>query len=141
MYYEVKIKTLEVDEIGKEKCVTRTFLIDSMSFTEAEARIIEHAKVYAGDYEVISIARSKVNEVIKSDTDSDEMKFFNVTVAYSTETDSGKRKNCKCYYLVESQNPDGAISIIQEEWRESVLDWDIIMVKESPIREVLEYKE
>ena len=40
MYYEVKIKTLEVDEIGKEKCVTRTFLIDSMSFTEAEARMI-----------------------------------------------------------------------------------------------------
>lgn len=37
MYYEVKIKTLEVDEIGKEKCVTHTFLIDSMSFTEAEA--------------------------------------------------------------------------------------------------------
>lgn len=103
--------------------------------------MIEHAKVYASDYEVISIARSKVNEVIKSDADSDEMKFFNVTVAYSTETDSGKRKNCKCYYLVESQNPDGAISIIQEEWRESVLDWDIIMVKESPIREVLEYKE
>lgn len=141
MYYEVKIKTLEVDEIGKEKYVTRTFLIDSMSFTETEARMIEHAKVYASDYEVISIARSKVNEVIENDIGSDEMKFFNVTVAYSEETDSGKRKNYKCYYLVESQNPDGAISIIQEEWKESVLDWDIIMVKESPIREVLEYKE
>lgn len=103
--------------------------------------MIEHAKVYASDYEVISIARSKVNEVIENDIGSDEMKFFNVTVAYSEETDSGKRKNYKRYYLVESQNPDGAISIIQGEWKESVLDWDIIMVKESPIREVLEYKE
>lgn len=105
------------------------------------SRIIEHAKVYASDYGVISIARSKVNEVIKSDADSDEVKFFNVTVVYSEEIDSGKRKNYKRYYLVGSQNPDGAISIIQEEWKECVLDWDIIMVKESPIREVLEYKE
>ena len=88
MYYEVKIKTLEVNEIGKEKCVTRTFLIDSMSFTEAEARMIEHAKVYVSDYEVISIARSKVNEVIENDIGSDEMKFFNVTVAYSEEADT-----------------------------------------------------
>ena len=29
-------------------------------------------------------------------------------------------KAYKRYYLVESQNPDGAISIIQEEWKESV---------------------
>ena len=140
MYYEVKIKHPEVNEVGKEKCVTRTFLIDSMSFTEAEAQMIEHAKVYASDYEVISIARSKVNEVIENDIGSDEMKFFNVTVAYFEEADSGKRKNHKHYYLVESQNPDGAISIIQGEWKESVLDWDIIMVKESPIVEVVDHE-
>lgn len=65
MYYEVKIKYPEVNEVGEVKDVNRSFLIDAMSFTEAETRMVELARARDfKDLTIKAITYSRINKVI-----------------------------------------------------------------------------
>lgn|SRR5574344_1659140 len=64
-YFEVKVKYEKVQEDGKEKKVTESYLVDALSFTECEKRIIEEMKLFvSGEFEVYSIAKTKYEEII-----------------------------------------------------------------------------
>jgi len=43
-WYEVKARYVKVDNDGRERKTTETYLIDAVSFTDAEARAIEVLK-------------------------------------------------------------------------------------------------
>ena len=46
-YFECKISYEKTMENGKEKKVSEPYLVDALSFTEAESRIIEEVKPFA----------------------------------------------------------------------------------------------
>jgi hypothetical protein len=65
-YFEVVVEevTSTDPKTGKEKKQKTTFLVDAMTVTEAEARIV---KMYSGvsiDYRVVGAKESKIAEVI-----------------------------------------------------------------------------
>ena len=52
-WYECKVKYEKTLENGIQKKVTEAYLVDALSFTEAENRIIEEMKPYiSGEFEV-----------------------------------------------------------------------------------------
>ena len=140
MYYEVKIKYLEANNVGEVKDVNRSFLIDAMSFTEAETRMVELAR--EGDFRdltIKAITYSRINKVI-NEVEGDDKKFFNVTVTYMEEMDEGKKKNYHLYYLVRASVPEETIPFIEQDWAGSVVEWKITQIKESPIVEVVNHE-
>ena len=74
-FYEVKIQYQKLLEDGKEKNVTEQYVVEALSFTEAEARIIEEMTPYiSGDFDVVSEKIAPYNEIFLSDRTDDDKK-------------------------------------------------------------------
>lgn len=138
MYYEVKIKYPEMNEAGHVKDVNRSFLIDAMSFTEAETRMVKIITERGfKDVTIKAITYSRINKVI-DEVQGDDKKFFNVTVTYVEETNDGKKKNYHLHYLVREAMPEGVVPFIEQDWAGSTIEWKVTQIKESPIVEVVD---
>ena len=58
-WFEAKVKYMKVNEDGREKKVNEAYLLDAMSYTEAESRIMhEMESVISGDYYISSLFRN-----------------------------------------------------------------------------------
>lgn len=67
-WFEGKVRFPKTMENGLEKMVTESYLVDALSFTEAETRLIEEMKPFmTGEYSVSSIKKANYNEVFSSD--------------------------------------------------------------------------
>lgn len=68
MYFTVSVKTSFVDDKGKTKKVTERYLVDAMSVTEAEARVVKALEDSINEFEIVSAGTSRILEVISPDT-------------------------------------------------------------------------
>lgn len=66
-YFTVNVKFKRENDKGKIKTVTERFLVDSMSVTEAEARVVKHLESCADEYQISSAGESRILEVINAD--------------------------------------------------------------------------
>ena len=67
-WFECKIRYEKVMENGMQKKVTEPYLVDALSFTEAEARIIEEMTPFiTGEFTVSDIKRANYSELFASD--------------------------------------------------------------------------
>jgi uncharacterized membrane protein YvbJ len=63
-WFECKIRYEKVMENGMNKKVTEPYLVDALSFTEAESRIIEEITPYiSGEFTVSDIKRANYSEL------------------------------------------------------------------------------
>ena len=76
-FYEVKVQYQKMQDDGKEKKVTEQYLVEAMSFTEAESRITEEMTHYTdGDFDVVSEKIAPYNEILLSDNSNDDKWFL-----------------------------------------------------------------
>lgn len=67
MYYTAKVQlTQEIDTPKgvKEKRVTEMYLVEAMSVTEAEAKVIKDFQGYNFDFEVKAVTASKIVKIL-----------------------------------------------------------------------------
>ena len=67
-YYTAKVQmtdSIDTPKGVKEKKVTETYLVEALSVTEAEAKVIEDFKGYTMDFEVKSVSASKIIKIIE----------------------------------------------------------------------------
>ena len=63
-WFECKVSYEKMMENGVMKKVSEPYLVDALSFTEAEARIIEEIKPYiTGDFTIADIKRARISEL------------------------------------------------------------------------------
>ena len=75
-WFECKIRYEKVMENGMNKKVTEPYLVDALSFTEAEARILEEEKPFiSGELTVADIKRANYTELFPA-TDDAADKWF-----------------------------------------------------------------
>ena len=138
-YFEVKFKSEKTTEEGINKMVSENYVVNAMSFTECEARIIKEMEPFInGEYEVVSIKRTKYESIIKSTNESDD-KWFKcklniVTVDEKTE----KEKKYPLYYLVQSRNIEYARKYIMDFIQKTMMDCELVKLEETNIMDVYE---
>ena len=67
-WFETKIRYEKMMDDGKQKMVTEQYVVDALSFTEAEASIIEEMSSYiSGEFKVTGISQSSYGEIFFSD--------------------------------------------------------------------------
>ena len=68
-FFEVTVE-IKTDNNGKIKIVKENYLVDAMSVTEAEARVVEDFRTagYSQDFKVTLVKERKVSGVIFADT-------------------------------------------------------------------------
>ena len=67
-YYTAKVKWVDVIDTPKgqkEKKVTETYLVEALSVTEAEAKVVKDFQGYTMDFEVKSVSASKIIKIIE----------------------------------------------------------------------------
>jgi hypothetical protein len=67
-YYVAKVQlidTIDTPKGAKEKRVTETYLVEALSVTEAEAKVVQDFKGVMFDFEVKSVTSSKIIKIIE----------------------------------------------------------------------------
>lgn len=137
-WFECVIKYDKVQENGMEKKVSESYLVDAISFTEAEARIIEEMKPFiSGDFLVSGIKRSNISELFFDETGD---KWFKCKVNFITlDEKSGAEKRTASYMLVYASTVDEADKNLKEGMKGTLADYEIESIKETKIMDVYPY--
>ncbi|MFV0365317.1 MAG: DUF4494 domain-containing protein [Mangrovibacterium sp.] len=143
-WFEVKLKyekEIEAQD-GRVKKVSEVYLIDAVSFTEAEKRMFtEIEKMGQGKNFVIdNIKKSNINEVIPSDS-ADYWFKIRITVSMITDEDGGKKKSSSQYFLVAGEDFKEAFLRLEKELEYMVVPYNVTSMVTSPILDVYPYEE
>jgi hypothetical protein len=68
MYFTVSVKTSFEDNKGKVKTKTEKYLVDAMTVTEAESRVVSFMEDAQLEYEISAASVSRIVEVITPQT-------------------------------------------------------------------------
>jgi hypothetical protein len=138
-WYNCKIKYQKQTDEGLLKAVTENYLVDDVSFTEAEARITEiMTPEISGEMMVTGIATANYTEILSYE-DSD--KWFKGRVTYiSVDGDSGgKEKKVSTYFLVSANSSKEALERIDDSLSSMLVPFDIPSVSKTNIVDVFPF--
>ena len=137
-WYECSVRYRKSDGDGVQKVVTETFLVDALSFTEAEARITEEIKAYISEeFKVTNIKVTNYSETI-FDFESDY--WFKAKVALiAYDEESGKEKKTNIYFLAQANTLDEAYDKIKESMKTTIGDYSIPSVSETKLMDVFPF--
>jgi len=138
-WFQVKVKYTKENEEGLLKSISEQYLIDAVSFTEAEAILYDRlGSMIRGDFSVIAIAKSNIVDVFLYE-DSDV--WFKCKVSYLVaDPDSGKEKKVNQYMIVTASDVPQAHERIQESLSNMLVSFRVPDVVVSPIVEIFPYE-
>lgn len=135
LWIETKVRFDKTMENGTVKKVTEPYLVDALSFTEAEARIIEEVTPFiSGDFNVNAVKKSNIAEIFRDDSGD---KWYKVKVAFITideKTAAEKRK--ASYILVQASDFKSAYDNFIDGMKGTMADFEIVAITETAIMDV-----
>lgn len=129
------ISTVRYDKImenGLNKTVNEQYLLDAISFTEAEARTIEELMPFiTGDFKIPRLTKPKVSELFLDETAD---KFYKVKVAFITiDEKTATEKKTASFIIVQANDFKAAYDKFIEGMKGTMADYEIIAISETPI--------
>ena len=138
-WFECKVRYDKTQENGAVKKVTEPYLVDALSFTEAEARITEEQQPFiSGEFDVAAVKRSRIAEIAFYD-DCD--RWYLVKVGFITvDEKSGVEKRSVSQILVQANDFKSAFDNFLEYMKGSAADYEIVSIAETPLMDVYRMK-
>ena len=131
--YELKTKENRVNETGKEENLTLGYIVDAVTFGEAENKISQ--ELDGGNFQVTQIKLSPYQEYL---VEEDKYRFFKVVVTMTDiNENSGKEKKVKVNYLVAADDQKEAVKEVEEFNRDTIVNWEVTALNETNIVGVL----
>ena len=139
-WFETKVKYQKTMEDGSEKVVSEAYVVDALSFTEAESAIIDEMSVYvSGELKVSGIGKACYGEIFFSDIDDDD-KWYKAKLQFITiDEKSEKEKRSNVTYLVQAKSLARALRYIDEVMGKTMIDYDVIGLNETKLMDVFEH--
>jgi hypothetical protein len=138
-WFLCRVKYAKENEQGLLKNVSEQYLVDAVSFTEAEARIYDMlGSTIRGDFQVTNISKSNFVDVFHYE-DIDVWHKCKITYVIA-DADSGKEKKVTQYMLVTAHDVKEAYERIYESLNNMLVTFRVPDVTESPIVEVFPYE-
>ena len=140
-WFECKVRYMKTMEDGSEKTVTELYTVDALSFTEAEASIIEEMAPYvSGELKVANINPANYGEIFFSDIDDDDL-WFKARLAFITiDEKTDKEKRSYYNYLVQAKSIERARRYVDEVMGRTMIDYEVKSLSETKIMDVFEHK-
>lgn len=138
--YECGIRYERTMENGMTKKVTELYLVDALSFAEAEGRITKEMEPYiSGDFDVVTIKRTNYSEIVEGLSTAD--KWFKAKLNFiSIDEKSGKEKKQAVHFIVRATDINNAHICVVEHMKGSVMDYEIATLDETKIMDLFRYK-
>lgn len=140
-WFECKVRYEKTQDDGSEKMVNELYVVDALSFTEAEASIIDNMQVYvSGEFKVANINPTNYNEIFFSDIDDDDL-WFKARLAFITiDEKSNKEKRSYVNYLIQAKCIERAKRYVDEVMGKTMIDYELKSLSETKILDVFEHK-
>lgn len=139
-WFECKIRYEKVMDNGMNKKVTEPYLVDALSFTEAEARIIEEMTPFiSGEFTVSDIKRANYSELFPSEEEAADRWFKCKLVFITLNEKSGAEKKTSTQVLVQAADLRDVVKKLDEGMNGTIADYQIASVSETAIMDVYPY--
>lgn len=137
-WFQTKVKFLRQMDNGLIKRISEQYLVDAMSFTEAESRITMELADNQREVTMVAITKSNIREVVfYGDTDL----WFKAKVTYSVaDEDTEKEKKVTTYLLVNANDVRETYDRVQEHLKEMLVPFQIPQIQETQIMEVYDFQ-
>ena len=138
-WFECKVRYDKLMENGMQKKVNEPYMVDALSFTEAEARIIEEVTPFiSGDFSVSAVKRTNISEIFWDDSAD---KWYHVKVNFITiDEKSAVEKKTTSHILVAATDFKGALDNFMEGMKGTMADFEIVSITETPLMDVYKVK-
>ena len=137
-WFECKVRFDKMQENGTVKRVNEPYLVDALSFTEAEARIIEELTPFiSGEFSVSAVKRTKISEIFWDETGD---RWYMVKVAYLIIDEKGNEKKSSTFILVQASDFRGAFENFVKNMETGMADYEIQSITETPLMDVYRVK-
>ncbi|MDE7080413.1 MAG: DUF4494 domain-containing protein [Muribaculaceae bacterium] len=135
LWFECKIRYDRMQENGAVKKVNEPYLVDALSFTEAESRIIEEMKPFiSGDFSISAVKKTKIAEIFFDETgDKYYMVKYNII---TLDEKSGVEKKVAVFTLVQAADFDSALVNFREGMKGTLADYEIASITETMVMDV-----
>jgi hypothetical protein len=138
-WFECKVKYQKMDESGRERNVSENYLLDAVSFTDAEARIIaELQTMVRGEFTVTDLKKSKIAEVFPYEVGE---WWYRTTINLVTiDEEGGKEKKLRTFYLVQADDIEQALQRLTESLSFLIVPYVVSAIAVSTIVDVFPYR-
>jgi len=138
IWYECKVKYRKTDDNGVQKVTTEPYLVDALSYTEAESRITEEMSAYISEeFKITNIKVANYAEIHPFENCDRWFKSKVSLLAYDEE--SGKERKTNMYILVQANDVKEAFDNTTQIMSTTMGDYTIPAISESPIMDVFPY--
>ena len=137
-WYECKIKYRKIDDNGVQKVTTEPYLVDALSYTEAETRITQEMTAYISEeFRITNIKIGNYAEIHPFENTDRWFKSKISLIAYDEE--SGKERKSNMYLLIQGNDIKEAFDNTNVALKNTMGDYTITAISESPIMDVFPY--
>lgn len=138
-WFKTSVRFDKTLENGTVKKVTESYLVDALSFTEAEARIIEEVTPFiSGEFSVSAVNKCNISEIFNDESGD---KYYRVKVGFiSIDEKSGIEKRTATHILVQASDFKSAYDNFLEGMKGTMSDFEIVSIVETPIMDVYRAK-
>lgn len=143
IWFECKVRYEKTMEDGTIKKVTEVYVVDALSFSEAEKRITEEMSSYiSGELEICNLKIAPYKEIFFADSDFDLAdEWYKAKLVFITiDEKTNKEKETSVIYLVNAGSFNLALKNINEIMEGTMIDYQTCNLTETKIKDVFEYK-
>lgn len=139
-WFECKVRYEMTVQDGSIKKVNEPNIVEALSFTEAEKRIIDEiAPRMTGEFQVTDIKRTRYQEIFETTSESAD-KWYRAKLTFITlDEKTAKEKKQTFNYLVQAADISDAIARVNEGMKGIMADYSITAVTETAIMDVFHY--
>lgn len=140
-WFECKVRYDKMQETGLQKKVTELYVVEALSFTDAEAAIIEEMMPYiSGEFEITGIKPATFRQVCFCEDEQAE-RWYKVKILYITlDEKTMKEKRTPYLFLVQEKSFDDAVRSVTEAMKGTLGDYVKAQVAETKILDVFEHR-
>lgn len=137
-WIEVKVRYDKMTDSGKTVKVTDPYLVDAVSCTEAEARVVEEISSFVNDFNVLNVGKTKISEIFWDETGD---RYYKVKVNFITiDEKSGVEKRKASFILVQASTFTDALANFNKGMKGTMADYEIEAIAETKIVNVYRYQ-
>ena len=122
-----------------QKKVNEPYLVDALSFTEAEARIIKEMTPFiSGEFSVSAVKRANISELFFDETGD---RWYKCKVNFITlDEKSGMEKKTASYILVQASDFQRSVENLMECMKGTLADYEVASITETPLMDVYPFE-
>jgi len=137
-WFECKVSYDKMTEGGMPKHVTEPYLVDAITFSDAEARIVKEIRPYiSGEFVVTDIKRARIAEIFFNESGD---RYYRVKVQFITlDEKSGAEKRTSANMLAQACDIAEALDVFNAGMKGTMSDYVIASITETAIMDIFRF--